>query len=235
MKRMIVGLALLAAGCALVGCVYDRKWTTITSMGVPYDTEPKNAEVLYEDGDTALYAGETAEDVAHNAKDRWNYHRSLFLHRRTKSGANEWRLVLTSGSDWKEPEGLDKFGKFWACEPKDNFDVLGASLSRDGRYIWLVSNAHNSVFSLVCRFDMRENTLAVMSDGSSAEEQPDGTILVTGRKTYLSDENGEPLGAAWFDAWITPEGKVLRKGRPVTMAEMQAEDAAEREKKEATK
>ena len=34
-----------------------------------------------------------------------------------------------------------------------------------------------------------------------------------GKKTYLSDENGEPLGARWYDLWMTPDGKVVRKGR----------------------
>ena len=48
----------------------------------------------------------------------------------------------------------------------------------------------------------------------SEEEQEDGTILVRDKKTYLSDENGEPLGAAWYDVWLTPDGKVVRKTTP---------------------
>lgn len=85
---------------------------------------------------------------------------------------------------------------------------------------WLVCNVHNDVYRLVCRFDLRDNTLAVLIDGDSADEQPDGTILVKGKKTYLSDENGEPLGARWYDLWMTPDGKVVRKGKLKTAEEV---------------
>ena len=57
----------------------------------------------------------------------------------------------------------------------------------------------------------------VLGDGDTADEQPDGTILIKGRKTYLQDEKGEPLGAAWYDVWITPDGKVVRKTKPVQL------------------
>ena len=45
--------------------------------------------------------------------------------------------------------------------------------------------------------------------------KPDGTILVTGKKVYLQDENGEPDGAGLCDVWITPDGKIVRKSKPV--------------------
>ena len=41
------------------------------------------------------------------------------------------------------------------------------------------------------------------------DEQPDGTILIKNRKTYLQDEKGEPFGAALYDEWIAPDGKVV--------------------------
>ena len=50
-------------------------------------------------------------------------------------------------------------------------------------------------------------------DGYTAKEQPDGTIFVADKKMYLTDENGEPLGARWYDLWMTPEGKIVRKGK----------------------
>jgi hypothetical protein len=59
--------------------------------------------------------------------------------------------------------------------------------------------------------------LRVLIDGDTAKEQPDGTILVRGK---LNDENGESLGARWCDVWITPEGKIVRKGKLMTIDEM---------------
>ena len=53
------------------------------------------------------------------------------------------------------------------------------------------------------------------------DEQPDGTILIKNRKTHLQDEKGEPLGAAWYDEWIAPDGKVVRKSKPIPMSEME--------------
>ena len=51
--------------------------------------------------------------------------------------------------------------------------------------------------------------------GSSSNlGQPDGTILVKNKKTYLQDEKGNPIGAAWHDEWIAPDGKAVRKTDP---------------------
>ena len=46
-------------------------------------------------------------------------------------------------------------------------------------------------------------------------------ILIKNRKTHLQDEKGEPLGAAWYDEWIAPDGKVVRKSKPIPMSEME--------------
>ena len=189
-----------------------------TSLGSPYGGEPANAELLYEKGDISLFAGETDMDIAFNAEPErgndWCHRNSLFLKRRKADGTAEWRLVLTSGSDWKKAEGMGEFGRIWVDDIRSSLNVVRASLTRDGRTLWMVCNPPcSSWFDVVCRFDLRENTLAVLTDGDSADEQPDGTILVKGKKTYLSDENGEPLGARWYDLWMTPDGKVVRKGR----------------------
>lgn len=41
-------------------------------------------------------------------------------------------------------------------------------------------------------------------------QQPDGTILVTGQKFYPKEDDGR--GAAWRNVWLTPDGKIVRKG-----------------------
>lgn len=53
-----------------------------------------------------------------------------------------------------------------------------------------------------------------IGDGDTIDVQPDGTILVKNKKTYLHDKNGESLGAAWYDEWIAPDGRVVRKTQP---------------------
>ena len=123
--------------------------------------------------------------------------------------------------DWKEADGMGEWGKMWASDIRSCYKVVKASLSKDGRYIWMVCDPSCTFcWDIVCRFDLRENTLCVLIDGFDAIEQPDGTILVKGKKTYLSDENGEPLGARWYDLWMTPEGKIVRKGRLKTAEEV---------------
>ena len=63
--------------------------------------------------------------------------------------------------------------------------------------------------------------VVVFCDGDTMDEQPDGTILIKNRKTYLQDEKGVSLGAAWYDEWIAPDGKVVRKSKPIPMSEME--------------
>ena len=187
----------------------------LASFGTPCATEPKDAKLLNEYGDLALFSGETEADVAANQSDEETWSRnSLFLRRRTTNGKYEWRHILTSGSDWKKADGMDEWGKMQVSDIRSCLNVVRASLTRDGQTLWMVCNPPcSSWFDVVCRFDLRENTLAVLTDGDSADEQPDGTIMVKGKKTYLSDENGEPLGARWYDLRMTPDGKVVRKGR----------------------
>lgn len=184
----------------------------LASFGTPYAAEPTDARLLNVYGDFALFSGETEADVAANQSDENTWHRnSLFLRRRTTNGKTGWRLILTSGSDWKDADGMGEWGKMRASDVRSCYNVVNASLSKDGRYIWMVCNPSCSFWwNIVCRFDLRENALAVLIDGDSADEQPDGTILVTGKKSYPSPDDG--LGAIWRDVWINPKGEIVRNG-----------------------
>ena len=86
--------------------------------------------------------------------------------------------------------------------------------------MWLVCESNFATFRVICSYDTQANTLRVIIDGDTADEQPDGTILVKNKKTYLSDENGEPLGARFYDAWINPDGEIVRKGKLKTAEEV---------------
>lgn len=184
----------------------------LASFGTPYAAEPTDAKLLNVYGDFALFSGETEADVAANQSDENTWHRnSLFLRRRTTNGKTEWRLILTSGSDWKDADGMGEWGKMQASDVRSCYNVVNASLSKDGRYIWMVCNPSCSFWwNVVCRFDLCENALAVLIDGDSADEQPDGTILVTGKKSYPIPDDG--LGAIWRDVWINPKGEIVRNG-----------------------
>ena len=180
---------------------------------------PAKAKLLHESGTLALFSGETAEDTAFNEADAterdYRSHNSLFLRRRRPDGKDEWRLLLTTGSDWRAADGMDRWDSSQAGEVRGHFKIRKASFGLDGRHLWLVCDTHTSLYSVVCSYDVQDNVLKVMIDGDTAAEQPDGTILVTGKKVYLQDENGEPDGAGLCDVWITPDGKIVRKSKPV--------------------
>ena len=202
----------------------------LASLGTPYAAEPKEAKLLNEYGDLALFSGETEADVAFNTEatqnGNWSRRNSLFLLKRTKEGPNTWRLLLTSGGDWKDTDGMGEWDKNMANEIRKCFNIIRASLSRDGRYVWMVYNLYIPLYDVVCRFDLSENTLCVLTDGDSADEEPDGTIWVLNKKIYLYDKNGEPDGAAWIEEWITPDGEVVRKGEPKRAADVLDYDTA---------
>lgn len=86
-------------------------------LGSSYDVVPKSAEILYDAGDRALFAGETEADVAYNAAARKadsecpEVRNSLFLRQKTKEGTNIWRLVMTSGGGWKDAVSVSKWCK----------------------------------------------------------------------------------------------------------------------------
>ena len=232
-NTMIIRVALIcAAMVAIAGCRYAPKDSArIATPGTPYQAEPANAELLYEKGGISLYSGETDADVAFNAEAEFETRNSLFLKRRNADGSAEWRLLLTTDGDWKNAEGMDDWGNMQTSDLRRCYKVVKASVSKDGRYIWMVCDPSCSAWwDVVCRFDLRENSFCALMDGCDAIEQPDGTIMVTGKKTYLSDENGEPLGARWYDLWMTPDGEVVRKGRLWSIEEMAAEASNENAK-----
>ena len=182
----------------------------LASLGTAYESEPNEAKLLNEYGNLALFSGETEADAAFNAGPERGLRNSLFVRRRTANGKTEWRLLLTSGSDWKEADGMGEWGRIWVGDIRKCFNVVNASLTRDGCTVWMSCNPPcSSWFDVVCRFDLNENTLAVLIDGDEADEEEDGTIRVKGKKFYPNDDRG----AAWHDVWITSNGKIVREGK----------------------
>lgn len=199
-------LLIIGVAASIAGCRYAPEWSDLwVELGTPYKAEPANAELLYEKGGISLYAGETETDVAFNAESDWETRNSLFLKRRNADGSAEWRLLLTTGSDCRDAEDNSSAGL-----TTGNFRVLKASLSHDGRHIWLVCDPHTSLYCLAYAYDVYDNTFRYLTNGDNAIEQPDGTILVTGQKFYPKEDDGR--GAAWRDVWLTPDGKIVRKG-----------------------
>ena len=226
--KLILFCAVLAA---IAGCKYTPNGgvasiapfseTQAELPGTPCKAPPGEVELLTESGALALFVGETAEDSAYNKTNESNDARNtLFLRRRRLNGSEEWRILLTTGSDWREADGMSEWCLIHTRLVKSCFCVRRASFARDGRHLWLVCESNFATFRVVCSYDAQANTLRVIIDGDTADEQPDSTILVKGKKTYLSDENGEPLGARWYDAWITPDGEIVRKGKLMTIDEL---------------
>ena len=177
--------------------------------GSLYKTSPNNAELLSGSDDIALFAGETEEDAAVNGGCQGR--NSLFLRLRQKNGAYTWRLLLTTGTSWCDAEYMSKWGKFYVSDVKKCFKVRRASISRDGRTVWLVCDVDHPMFSVVCSYDMQTNTFRVLIDGNDVAEEPDGTIRVCDKKSYPDPDDGR--GAIWRDVWITSDGKIVREGK----------------------
>lgn len=225
MKNTLFLAVVLAA---VAGCKYERvgasvaaesdEWPALTAL--PCVVAPEKAELLDESGALALFSGETADDSAYNRTSSGDSRNSLFLRRRRPDGAEEWRMLLTTGSGWREADGMGAWCSTHTRLVKGCFCVQGARFASDGRHLWLVCESNFATFRVICSYDTQANTLRVIIDGDTADEQADGTILVKNTKTYLSDENGEPLGARWYDAWIAPDGKVVRKGKLKTAEEV---------------
>lgn len=221
---MKINLLLVVAVVVVAGCKYDRvgefrkspsgaasrnEWMALA--GLPCVAAPDNAELLDEAGELALFAGETAEDAAFNNSEAEHRKRnSLFLGRRKADGTAEWRLVLTTGADWREAAGAGKWGSDRAKEMKNCFYICKARFASDGRHLWIVCDPQNYAYFLVCSYDVCNREFRALIDGDTADEQPDGTILVTGKKSYPNPDDG--LGAIWRDVWINPEGKIVREG-----------------------
>ena len=216
---MRINLLLAVALAVVAGCKYDQgeesvarssdEWPALLEL--PCAAAPGEAELLDESGSLALFSGKTAEDSAFNKEGRGVYRNSLFLRRRMADGTDEWRVILTTGSKWREAAGMGKWASFQASDLKNNFYIKEAKFASDGRHLWLVCNTCNAWWNVVCSYDVQTDEFRALIDGNAPEDQPDGTILVHGKKFYPWPDDGR--GAAWHDIWITPEGKIVRKGK----------------------
>lgn len=208
-------VVLLSGGCSHpTGAIlnHGENPTSFGLTGLTCESAPSNAELLWESGEFALFSGETDEDSAYNkargSEPLDTCRNSLFLRQRKADGTDEWRLLLTTGSNWREAAGADGWCSDRALDVKNCFYVWRASFSSDGRRLWLVCDPHTYTYRVVCSYDVYNRTFRVLIDGDDAEEESDGTIRITGKKFYPNDD----LGAAWHDVWIDPNGKVVREG-----------------------
>jgi hypothetical protein len=128
MEKMMICMGVVMV--AMAGCRYAPEGgDLVAELGMPYQAEPANAELLYEKGGISLYAGETEKDIVSNAENPWEFRNSLFLKRRKAGGTVEWRMLLTTGSDCRDAEDGSS-----SSVTKHGFRVLKAGLSHDGRY-----------------------------------------------------------------------------------------------------
>ena len=218
-----ISVLLVVALAVVAGCKYGvegesaarmpDKWAALT--GLPCVAAPDKAELLDESGSLALFAGETAEDSAFKDKEREehptfpSFRNSLFLRRRVADGSYEWRLILTTGSDWRIPDGLGRWCSAQTESLKRNFFVRKARFASDGRHLWLVCDTCAYTFAVICSYDVHDRIFRALIDGADVEDAADGTILVKDKKFYPDDDRG----AAWHDVWITPDGEIVRKGK----------------------
>ena len=218
MKDVLPAWIVVSTGIVACAETSDAGEGLLSWHSMPYNLKP-----LGDSGALTLFAGETAEDAAFNEaakkddKESPLHRNTLFLHRCPKNVGdlcNEWQLLLTTGCNWRFADGMDKWCTARAQELKRCFVVENATFALDGRHIWLVCNTQSHTYLTVCSYNVENHEFRVLADGDTADEQPDGTIFVKNRKTYLADENGNPQGAAWYDAWIAPDGKVIRKSEP---------------------
>ena len=215
-----ISLLLAAALAVVAGCKYDRgvksavpvsgEWLAL--MGLPCVEAPANAELLDESGALALFSGETAEDSVSNNNPNIPYSRnSLFLRWRATDGTDEWRLILTTGSNWREAAGMSKWCSFQSSDLKNNFYIRDAKFASDRRHLWLVCDTDIPLWDVVCSYDVQKDEFRALIDGFSFEEQPDGTLLIHEKKSYPDPDDGR--GAIWRDVWINLDGEIVRKGQ----------------------
>ena len=127
------------------------------------------------------------------------------------NGTEEWRLLLTTGSDWREADEMDEWCSSISSDLKNHFYITAAKFASDRRHLWLVCNTHIPVWDVVCSYDVQKGEFRVLIDGDSLEEQTDGTLLVHGKKSYPNPDDG--LGAIWRDVWINLDGEIVRNGK----------------------
>ena len=218
-SRLLLAVVLVV----IAGCKCERSmksaapssndWAELTALSCV--AAPRDAELLDESGAFALYVGETAEDAdsnkARDADPDRPCRNSLFLRCRKADGTDEWRVLMTSGSTWREVAGMSEWCSSQSSDLKDHFYLKDAKFASDRRHLWLVCNTDITLWDVVCSYDVKKDEFRVLIDGSSFEEQPDGTLLVHGKKSYPNPDDG--LGAIWRDVWINSEGEIVRKGQ----------------------
>lgn len=208
---VMAALAVLGGGCVGWGGGGVGADVRAVPAGEAYVGTPGRLEELNELGEWALYAGETEEDAAFVAAEVEKDpemalpRNSLFLRRPAADGVPEWRVVLTSGAEWRA-EGMSD----WMEEEfRARLHVLDARFSADRRRILLVLDPHTHAWFAVCTYDWRAKVLRFLSDGGGIDELPDGTLLVKEVKTYRRDANGESLGAVWEDKVFAADGRAI--------------------------
>jgi hypothetical protein len=213
-KTMLFVVAL----AAVAGCKAPKHGDTGPARAVlpgsPHAV-PLNAKLLDESGALALFAGETAEDVnsnkARDANPDRPYRNSLFLRRRKADGTDEWRVLLTTGSNWREATGMSEWSSSESCWLKNYyFNIKDAKFASDRRHLWLVCDTGIPFWDVICSYDVQNGEFRALIDGFSLEEQPDGTLLIHEKKSYPDPDDG--LGAIWRDVRINLDGEIVRKG-----------------------
>ncbi len=216
-------LFLVVVLAVVAGCKYERvgasvaaesdEWPALTALSCV--AVPGEAKLLDESGALALFSGETPEDIdsnkARDADPDRPCRNSLFLRRRMADGTDEWRVLLTSGSTWREAAGMSEWCSFQASDLKDNFYIRKAKFASDRRHLWLVCDTGIPFWDVICSYDVQNGEFRALIDGFAFEEQPDGTLLVHEKKSYPDPDDGR--GAIWRDVWINLDGEIVRKGQ----------------------
>lgn len=196
---------------ALLGCKNtDRKVSetatgqecneeTISSDTANYTDEIYKMEIVDKNLNYILYIGESEEDRAWNIKNQDDempeMHNSLFI---KDKATNQKRMLMPYGkSKCKELNESPIVPEY--CY------ILKAKLDPSGRYVFVTCDPYTYTYISTLCYDLKENTIRYLSDGEFDTIEEDGSVWITGAKTYTDD------GAAWFDVRMTPEGKIIEE------------------------
>ena len=160
----------------VAGCKYERVGESVAAVSgarptltrLPCVAAPGNAELLDAAGALALFVGETAEDTdsnkARDANPDRPYRNSLFLRRRKADGTDEWRVLLTTGSNWREATGMSEWCSSESCWLKNHFNMKDAKFASDRRHLWLICNTDIPLWDVVCSYDVKKDEFRVLID-----------------------------------------------------------------------
>ncbi len=174
------GCGFVAGDCAAREAAFSSECGALP--GIPYRATPLDAQILYESGEFALFAGETVSDTEHNDAEG-NVHEessqllrnSLFLRRTLDNGKYEWRLLLTTGGDWRDAEPSDTWALSHSANLRCQFLIYGACISSDGRYIWMICNSQGVeyfTFTTICRWRHRGGKELRFLSPKNAQDHP---------------------------------------------------------------